>query len=495
MNKIWILTTCIITALVCSCSRSGYQFIDPISDGNDNDQVDAGIVVEEDDSLEEEDLQEESGPPVVMRDGPCGTQVPDPWYPSNSMFIAAGHYHTCILLADQTLRCWGQAGFGQVGNESQDDIGDDPNEMGENLAIVNLGATNYLRLFGGGYHNCVLFDDQGLKCWGINSEGQLGLGDADNRGNQPGDMGANLPWLPQISSSLVYDLVMGRHTVCAIFEDDSVKCWGGNRNGQLGYGDTENRGDAPGEISTSLPTVDLGSESTPFKLVGGFDHMCALMMNGKIKCWGDNTHGQLGLGDVEDRGDQPGEMGDALGWVDLGSDYCAIDIAAGLRHNCAVLLDGGVKCWGTNNEGALGLGDTKNRGDDISSLGDNLANVDLGSGRTALAVGAGQESSCALLDNHTVKCWGRNARGQLGQGHALIIGDEPGEMGDALPSIELGINWIAERLYVGREYACTTHGALLKCWGDHLGAATGSDNNLGDEPGEMGDALPLVDLP
>jgi alpha-tubulin suppressor-like RCC1 family protein len=438
---------------------------------------------------------EDDDQPVVMRDGPCGTQITDPWYPANSIFFAPGHYHACVLLADKTVRCWGQAMFGQVGNESNDeDIGDEPNEMGANLPIVDLGATNYRRIFSGGNHNCVIFDDQRLKCWGGNEKGQLGIGDVDNRGNMPGDMGSNLPWLPVMSSSPLYDLVLGRSNTCALFEDGSVKCWGDNDNGQLGYGNIDNLGDDEA-ISSGLPVVDLGTEVIPFKLSGGFDHMCVLMMNGKIKCWGGNAHGQLGLGDMENRGDQPGEMGDALDWVDLGSDYCAIDIAAGLKHTCAVLSDGSVKCWGNNAEGGLGLGDTENRGDDSLEMGDNLSHVDLGDRKIALAVGAGQDFSCTLFDDHTVKCWGRNENGQLGQGHSLALGDELGEMGDVLPDIALGSDWRAERLYVGREHVCTSHGAQYKCWGSSLGAASGADNPLGDEPGEMGEALPVVNLP
>ena len=95
-----------------------------------------------------------------------------------------------------------------------------------------------------------------------------------------------------------------------------------------------------------------------------------------MKCWGDNEFGALGLGDVDDRGDEPDEMGDNLPAVDLGTGRTAASISAGGYHNCALLDDGRVKCWGDANWGQLGLGDTENRGDEPDEMGDNLPVVE-----------------------------------------------------------------------------------------------------------------------
>jgi alpha-tubulin suppressor-like RCC1 family protein len=110
-------------------------------------------------------------------------------------------------------------------------------------------------------------------------------------------------------------------------------------------------------------------------------------------------------------------------------------IAAGLQYACALLDNGQVKCWGTG--GPLGLGDTNKRGDGPGEMGDALPFVDLGNGRSARVIAAGG-ASCALLDNDQVKCWGDNYFGELGLGDTNNRGDGPGEMGDALPPVDLG---------------------------------------------------------
>ena len=116
----------------------------------------------------------------------------------------------------------------------------------------------------------------------------------------------------------------------------------------------------------------------------GDNHSCALLDNGEVVCWGYNILGQLGLGDAEDRGDEDGEMGDALESVDLGPGEVAVSIAAGTYHNCALLQTGKVKCWGYNGMGNLGLGDTVNRGDGGAGgeMGQLLPYTYLGEGRT-----------------------------------------------------------------------------------------------------------------
>ena len=112
-------------------------------------------------------------------------------------------------------------------------------------------------------------------------------------------------------------------------------------------------------------------------------------------------------------------------------------IAAGFAHACALLDNGTVKCWGRNNFGQLGVGDTTNRGNGIGQMGDNLPTVDLGTNRTATAITAGGFHTCALLDNNTA-CWGDNFNGQLGLGDTTDRGTASGQMGDNLPTVRLG---------------------------------------------------------
>lgn len=133
-------------------------------------------------------------------------------------------------------------------------------------------------------------------------------------------------------------------------------------------------------------------------------------------------------------------MGDALNKIDLGARP-VVALTAGNNHACALLDDGNVKCWGSAQNGQLGNGDPTKWlyiGDNLNELGENLRPVALGTGRTATAIVAGEQSTCAVLEDRTsVKCWGNGSDGELGNGSTAVIGDQPGEMGDALPVVPL----------------------------------------------------------
>ncbi len=132
-------------------------------------------------------------------------------------------------------------------------------------------------------------------------------------------------------------------------------------------------------------------------------------------------------------------MGDHLPAVDLGTGRTAVAVSAGDAHTCALLDNATVKCWGFNGSGQLGLGDNVNRGDRTrgrTRWATTCPAVDLGTGRTAVAIATGANHTCALLDNDTVKCWGSNGSGQFGLGDTTNRGDAtPGhQMGDNLPA-------------------------------------------------------------
>jgi alpha-tubulin suppressor-like RCC1 family protein len=171
----------------------------------------------------------------------------------------------------------------------------------------------------------------------------------------------------------VSQLVVGS----AVFNDGRIKCWGQNGNGDLGLGDTNNRGDAPAEMGDALPFVSLGSGQVVRSISNGYAGHCAILGSGALKCWGGNGFGELGLGDAFNRGDQPAQMGDSLLAVDLGPGRTAVSVSGEMGTTCAVLDDASVKCWGYNYDGELGLGDTKNRGDQPGQMGADLPPVEL----------------------------------------------------------------------------------------------------------------------
>ena len=167
----------------------------------------------------------------------------------------------------------------------------------------------------------------------------------------------------QAPQSSALALATGANHTCALLSDGSVKCWGMNNLGQLGLGDAASRGDATNEMGGKLPAVKLGAGKTAKAITAGEGHTCALLSDGSVKCWGYNFYGQLGLGDTTNRGTAANQMGDTLPTVKLGTDKTAKAIAAGDSHTCALLNDDTVKCWGDNSYGRLGLGDNDWRGD------------------------------------------------------------------------------------------------------------------------------------
>jgi len=415
--------------------------------------------------------------------------------------ISCAYSHACALLDDKSVKCWGSNWIGQLGRGDKYNRGGALLEMGDNLPAVDLGtgrtATAISMEPDMGEYMCALLDDKSVKCWGSNWNGQLGLGDTNHRGDGPGEMGDNLPAVDLGTGRMATAIAIGGSYACALLDDKSVKCWGGNWYGQLGLGDTNNRGNSTGQMGDNLPAVDFGTGRTATAISCTYSSACALLDDKSVKCWGSNWNGQLGLGDTNSRGNSTGQMGDNLPAVDLGTGRTAMAISMGGGYTCALLDNKSVKCWGDNYNGQLGLGDTNHRGDGPGEMGDNLPAVDLGTGRTAMAISMGGGYTCALLDNKSVKCWGSNWNGQLGLGDKNHRGDAPGEMGDNLPAVDLGTGRTATAISCKNSYCCALlDNKSVKCWGSNYSGrlGLGDTNHRGDGPGEMGDNLPAVDL-
>lgn len=409
--------------------------------------------------------------------------------------LAHGGRHACAVLSNSRVKCWGDGDNGATGQGDTLDRGDGPLEMGQHLPVVVLDPSRIPRSLAAGYlHTCVVFTDGALKCWGRNDTGQLGLGDKHHRGDEAGEMGVALPLIGLGIGQTVAAVTAGLGFTCALLNAGTVKCWGDNPFGQLGLGDTFDRGDDPNEMGNALPPVALGGK-TALAVSAGTLHACVLLDGGEVKCWGANFSGVLGQGDTQHRGDSPGEMGPNLAPVDLGGPATAV--AAGSAHTCALLDGGAVKCWGSNQHGQLGQGDTLTRGDNSGEMGPSLLAVDLGADAVAVAITAGGDFNCALLASGAVKCWGRNHNGQLGLGSTLNFGDQFGEMGDNLSTVDLGPGVSARAIDApasgGAFIACASlDDRSVKCWGTGtLGSlGLGDTANRGDQFGEMGANLP-----
>jgi alpha-tubulin suppressor-like RCC1 family protein len=355
--------------------------------------------------------------------------------------IAVGYTFVCARLSNDSVVCWGDNSYGQLGiGDTSYGVGTVAASIRDYLIPANLGTGKVaIQIATGDTHACALLNDHSVKCWGRNEAGELGIGDNLNRGNGWSDMGDNLPAVDLGTGRTAIAVAAGSSTSCAILDNNSVKCWGRNSDGTLGTGDTNNRGDNPGEMGNNLAAIDLGTGKTAVEISLSVGHVCVRLNDASVKCWGFNPYGQLGLGDTNTRGDNPGEMGNNLPIVNLGTGKTATRIAVGGAHSCAVLNDGNVKCWGGNYSGELGLGlpTTTAVGDAPGEMGDNLPPVNLGTGKTVVNIDAGNANNCVILNDGNVKCWGNNYTGQLGIGMSGNRGELTTDMGDNLPALIL----------------------------------------------------------
>lgn len=447
-----------------------------------------------------------------------------------SILISLGATSAFSLTPNHSVKCWGSNLFGNLGLEDEITRGDKSSSMGNNLPTLALLSEaddeqlsiKKIRL--GVYHSCAIFSNNRIKCWGSNGMGALGVGDTGHHGSGKNQMGGNLPFINLGTDKnhkplKVLDVSLGVFNTCALLSNHRMKCWGANETGQLGLGHTESLGRAPGDMGNNLPYVDLGTDFTgsPLKVKqvsnGQYYSNCALLQNGGIKCWGYNELGDLGLGDTEDRGQTPESMGDNLPYVKLGTSSSgkgaikAIKMVGGEAFNCALLENHRVKCWGVNNSGRLGIGDARSRGGMQGDMGDNLPYVDLGADESGAAitvedVTAGQQHVCSLLSNHQIKCWGDNYLGQLGLGDSNVRGEASHQMGNALPYVSLGVKEHNKPMKVtalssGFYHNCATlENSQIKCWGHNYSGRLGLEDtkSRGKSEDDMGDNLPFVNI-
>jgi alpha-tubulin suppressor-like RCC1 family protein len=291
---------------------------------------------------------------------------------SGILAMTAGQYHACALTDAGEAKCWGRNHFGQLGDGGRSDRNVPGDVSGLTTGVAAIAAGNY--------HTCAVTGTGGVKCWGSNNAGQLG--DRSTR------MRLAPAWVDGLwHGAGAITVVAGYAHTCILTDAGGVKCWGYNASGQLGNGGTMNRG-APGDVT------GLGSGAVA--IAAGRSHTCAVIGTGGVKCWGDNTSGQLGDGTTAQR----------LTPVDVVGITGALAVFAGDAHTCALIQTGDAKCWGDNAYGQLGDGTRTQR----------LTPVAVGGLAGVTAMAAGNLHTCALTDAGDAKCWGYNQYGQLGDG-------------------------------------------------------------------------------
>ena len=352
--------------------------------------------------------------------------------------IAAGGSHACAIGAAGAVRCWGQDAFGQVGNGGPMP---GPDALSPASPLFLDAPASALALGFGS--SCVLLADGSVRCWGADTAGQLGNG-------APLEDTAS-PMTPVQLGGPATGLTVGFTHACAVLLGAAVRCWGADGSGQLGDG-----GPIPGAgspIPASL--VALGQQA--LAVTAGNAHTCALLADASVRCWGADLNGQLGDGSPDDGSSTPSTP------VALGGP--AVAVSAGGTSTCALLADGTVRCWGADDLGQLGDG-----GPIPGSAKATPATVALG--QPALAVSVGDDHACALLADGAVRCWGANTFGQLGDG-----GPIPGATASA-PSTPVALGGPARALTTAGTGACAQLAdGTLRCWGN-------------DGDGQLGDGTP-----
>lgn len=375
--------------------------------------------------------------------------------------------------------------------------------LGDELPFLAIN-NDVITASGNSSSNCILTDNGYVYCYGSNDAYQLGIGNNNifnNRGDSIEETGTNSSQTYLMSTATqsggleVSQLYSGGNHHCALFNNNRVKCWGKNQYGQLGYGNNTDIGSNSSQMSDNLNFVDLGNHPitfNPHKVIAmtlGENFSCALIevntvgeLN-KVKCWGRNDKGQLGLNlpSNVNLGDSDLEMGDNLPFLDFGSfydvnlssirNYYPKLLDTGLNHACALIENNTVKCWGSSEFGATG-----------SNSQDNVLNpsvVSFGSGITT-NISIGGDFSCALNEDIVTKkvyCWGRNDKGQLGLNlpSNVNVGDEVDELDSLSPLItsEEELN-----IFTGKAHACVKIQNSYKCWGDNQYGQTGQGDLL-----------------
>lgn len=336
--------------------------------------------------------------------------------------ISSGGGYTCASLASGGIKCWGLGTYGAMGDgtaNAYSPIAATLNVSGISEVVGKISASS-------ASHTCVVTSMGEVKCWGSNSAGQLGDGTTTDRSTPVGAIGL---------SSGVVDVATAGYFSCALTTAGAVKCWGKNNSSQLGDGTT---------INQSTPVTVSGLSSGVQSITAGgnnfYGSACALMDDGSVKCWGSNSAGQLGDGTTTNRSTPVTVSGlSNVSQIKMGDN----------NHVCALLMDKTVKCWGFNSNGQLGDNTTTSRSLPTSVLG--LSSV--------MQISVGEAHTCALLESRAVKCWGNNDYAQLGDS---TMTDRK------VPVSVTGLNAEVVGISAGMFHTCAwLNDGTSKCWGDN----------------------------
>ena len=395
--------------------------------------------------------------------------------------VSTGPGHACGIDESGSVHCWGRNFVGAV----------DPGVItDEQLPPTEVSALSdpATRVVTGATTTCALIEGGEIWCWGYNAQGEIGRDVSVEAIIGPGAVDSDATFV---------DVSMTGHSVCALTDDAEVYCWGENRYGAVGDGSFENR---------STPVAVQGNQQWE-SVSAGTSHSCGIDTEGETWCWGSNGFGEIGDRRSLNRFDPEPVVGDGLRFdrlitgnfnvcgVEHGGDevYCwgrndhsqhqqaspghssapapigqwSPDVMAlGDAFGCGIDLDGGqagpLRCWGSNGQGRLGIGQHPHATADPT---------DIDSDEEFIALDAGNVHACAVSDGHETYCWGGNGAGQVG-----ADADSP----QFSPRrVEEDVDYVA--VATGLDHSCgLTDDGDIRCWGGNgagqLGHGHTSDN-------------------
>lgn len=370
--------------------------------------------------------------PGTCSDGSCSyehtdTTCPDgcsagacTGYPVSS--VSCGQWHSCAMTSGGAAKCWGDGEYGQLGDGSK-------SKSLVPVEVAGLGS-EVIAVEAASYFSCALVRGGAIRCWGVNSGGQLGDGSTIDNPVPGGVVG--------LDAGVVAISAGSSHT-CALTSTGGVECWGFNLGGKLGDGST---------ADSAVPVGVVGLSSEVIAISAGANHTCAVTSGGGVKCWGGNSYGELGDGSTTDS-PVPVDV--------VGFDAGVVAIAAGMHHTCVLTRCGGTKCWGRDN---------------VSSQQGSFVPIDVpGLSSDVAAIATHWGHVCALMQRGGRRCWGSNSFGQLGNNSTT----------DSLVPVDVaGLGPVVTAIAPGWGHTCASVGnGGVKCWGHNDYGQLGNNSVVG----------------
>lgn len=362
-------------------------------------------------------------------DGPSGVSGPGDEPPDAGFaleHVDAGQLHVCGVTAGGAGFCWGRNSVAQLGAGTAGSASDVP--------VAVDGEPSFTTLVAGDNHTCGLTPGGEAYCWGWDTKGQRGDGQAGLRDTV-------MTPAPVVGGLTFESLTAGRSFTCGLTPDGVGYCWGDNGNGQLGIGTSGSDVGEPTPIDTDLDFAFLAA---------GSRHACGLTSTGEAYCWGNDASGQLGTGSAGDLEPAP---------VAVAGDLTFTFLVAGSDFTCGVADDGSAHCWGDNGNGALGDG---------NETVDSASPVAVAGGLTFRSLAAGGSHACGVTEGGAAYCWGYDGSGQLGDGETGTDRDEP-------TAVVGGLSF--DGVTGGESSACGwTADGTTYCWGANDSGQLGDGN-------------------